>query len=269
MKHFAHYIKRIVIDPRDNHDSRDFPYAEFQPEDQGFVAPAYHSVSVNSGVASRVAVGDKIWLFSQLSSPWGILPPSLDGMIRVAEIDKNGRQAGRYRFSAAPDSKWHPLFCAANLIPDICTVNSEGKTRKLLHASTTAVGQALRFLREISDPRPLCYHAAQVENTPPDFVSYRIIDGTKSAFELTKHLMENKRAVFWDRWSLPRRLAERKENVGTEALDSHIKSVIQHSRVVWGVTSDLYAREGSYSLQEKELAIQLNKFRPYPPLGNL
>lgn len=265
MKHFAHYIKRTVVDAGKKIDSDDLPYAELQPQDQGFRSPAYHSAPVNSGVASRIAIGDTIWLFSQLTSPWGTLPPSLDGMIRVAEIEKNTRHIGRYRFDATSDSKWYPLFRATELVSELNAIDAKKNVRSLLNTPRTAIGQALQFIREISDPSPLIKHAARVEEMKPDFISYRMIDGTKSAFELAKLLLDKNRVVFWDRWSLPRRLSERNEKVGPEALDSHIASTIENSRTVWGVLSALYAIDESYSKLEQELASRLGKFRPYPP----
>jgi hypothetical protein len=87
LAHFAHYIKRTVVIADKKNSAFALPYVEIQSEDQGFRSPAYHSVPANSGVASRVVVGDTIWLFSQVASPWGTLPPSLDGMIIVGEID--------------------------------------------------------------------------------------------------------------------------------------------------------------------------------------
>lgn len=182
MRHFVHYIKRKLVDAGKNIDSGVLLYAEHQPEDQGFETPAYHSVPLNSGVASRVDTGDTIWLFSQLSSPWGKLPPSLDGM-------------------------------------------------------------------------------------KPDFISYRMIDGTKSAFERAILLLEKNRAVFWDRWSLPRRLAERNESVGPEALDARIDAMIRSSRSVWGVSSEKYGAKGSYSKLEKDLSENVGNFMPYPHAG--
>lgn len=265
MKHFAHYIKRTVVEASKKGSYRDLPYAELQPEDQGFRSPAYHSVPVNSGVASRVSIGDTIWLFSQLTSPWGTLPPSLDGMIRVAEIEKNGRHPGRYRFGATSDSTWYSLFDATELVCELNAIDAQGNVRGLLNTPRSAIGQALQFLREISDSSPLMRHAARIEGMQPDFISYRMVDGTGSAFELAKLLMQRRRAVFWDRWSLPRRLAERDEKVGPEALDAHIASTIENSRAVWGVLSGLYAVDGSYSKLEKEQAILLGKFRPFPP----
>lgn len=264
-KHFAHYIKRTVVSMGAKIGSQDLPYLENQHEAQGFRSPVYHSVPLNSGVASRVTTGDTIWLFSQLGSPWGSLPPSLDGKIRVAEIEKNELHADRYLFRATSDSKWYSLFSAAELICELKAIDAQGNVRGLLNTPRAAIGQALQFLREISDPSPLINHAARVEEMAPDFISYRMVDGTKAAFELAKLLMDKKRAVFWDRWSLPRRLAERDEYVGPKALDSYVATTISNSRVVWGVCSELYAVDGSYSKLEKDLATRLDKFRPYPP----
>lgn len=215
------------------------------------------------GIKSRYR--HTIWLFSQLSSPWGRLAPSLDGMINVSEIQKSGQSLGRYRFGARKDSKWYPLFNATDLVFQLEAVDAEGNARDLLRDHHTAIGQALQFLREIGDPSPLVKHAASVSEMNFDFISYRMLDGTKSAFELAQRLVEKRRAVFWDRWSLPRRLAERGEQVEPTALDSRIAETIANARTVWGVSSSLYAVDGSYSKLEKELAIGLGKFRYYPP----
>lgn len=265
MSHFAHYIKRTVVDSANQNTSCELPYTEDQPKDQGFKFPTYHSVPMNSGVASRVNIGDTIWLFSQLSSPWGSLAPSLDGMIQVSEIKVSGKCHDRYRFGATKNSKWYPIFNATELILGLKAVDAQNNVRDLLNTPRTAIGQALQFLREIRDPSPLLKHAASVSELEPDFISYRMLDGTKFAFELAQRLVERNRAVFWDRWSLPRRLAERGEKVEDTALDSSIVETITNSRCVWGVTSSFYGVEGSYSKLEKELAIQLGKFRSYPP----
>lgn len=267
MKHFAHYIKRTVVTAGVSSQARDLPYAEPQPETQGFSLPTYHSVPLNSGVALRVGVGDTIWLFSQLNSPWGSLPPSLDGKIEVGEIAKSQGAAGRYRFGANDNSKWYPLFSAIELAGELNAIDAQGDVRDLLNTPRTAIGQALQFLREIADPAPLLKHAARVEEMAPDFISYRMVDGTRTAFELAAWLLVNQHAVFWDRWSLPRRLAERDEHVAAVTLDEHIATAIEHARIVWGVHSERYAMAGSYSKLEKECAVRLGKFRPYPPRG--
>ena len=269
MKHFAHYVKRSVVDASQQTDDALPLYVEHQPHDQGFQSPAYHSVAANSGVASRVSKGDTIWLFSQLSSPWGSLKPSLDAIIKVSEIKRPECHAsGRYRFQANDDSRWFPLFDATELISRLVAIDSQGNSRALLNTRGTSIGQALQFLREIYDPTPLLEHMIRVSETPLDFVSYRIIDGTRPAFELTKCLLDEKRAVFWDRWSLPRRLSERGENIGNKPLDSHVYFTIGSARIVWGVVSALYAASGSYSAKEKELAISLKKFKEYPQLND-
>jgi hypothetical protein len=269
MKHFAHYIKRTIVDASKQSGEESLPYVEYQPPDQGFKIPTYHSVAANSGVARRVSAGDTIWLFSQLSSPWGSLKPSLDAKIIVSEVEKDqSKSKGRYRFTATQDSKWYPLFDASDLIHELVAIDAHRKPRALLNTNTTAIGQALQFLREIQDPTPIVHHANIVSEALPDFISYRINDGTASAFALAKLLIDHKRAVFWDRWSLPRRLAERGLDVGDEPLDCHVYHAIETSRIVWGVASDLYAVHGSYSKKEQELATKLGKFRKYPPWVN-
>ncbi len=267
MRHFAHYIKREIADPVETCDSSGLPYVEWQPQDQGFDAPAYHSVPLNSGVAKRVDVGHKIWLFSQLSSRWGKLPPSLDGVITVAEIDYGKRLEGRYWYRAENTSKWFPLFDASCLLGELNAVDAQCNIRPLLRTPRTAIGQAVHFLREISDGTLLLKHAEKLEGMPLDFISYRIIDGTKTAFELARQLVNSERAVFWDRWSLPRRLAERKETTEPPALDSRISSMIRSARVVWGVGSKLYGTDGSYSKLEQNLAEKKGVFKPYPVDG--
>ncbi|MBP5089160.1 hypothetical protein HUS91_27100 [Pseudomonas chlororaphis] len=157
------------------------------------------------------------------------------------------------------------MFSAIELAGELNAIDAQGNLRHLLNTPCTAIGQALQFLREIADPAPLFKHAARVEEMAPDFISYRMVDGTRTAFELAVRLLDNQRAVFWDRWSLPRRLAERDEHVAAMALDTHIAAAIEHARIVWGVHSERYALAGTYSKLEKEWAARLGKFRPYPP----
>ncbi len=258
MTHWAQYIKRIICDPS-KQSGEDLPYVEKQPLDQGFESPIYHTVPTGRGVGSRVKVGDTIWLFSQLKSPWGRLPPSLDAKIEVINrsMIENGK---RYRFEAGEGSKWFPLFDCTAIIKDMkqqsATPVSDESKSLLLH-DKTVLGQALRFMRAIEDPTPLIPHAE-----PVDFISYRMIDGTQLAFKLAQHLLSKGRWVFWDRWSLPRRLAERREDVSPDALNSTIKRHIEASRVVWGVESPQYAKPNSYSFYEKTLA---TRYRAYPP----
>lgn len=126
-----------------------------------------------------------------------------------------------------------------------------------------AVGQALRFIRDIQDPSPIHEHVRSLAGTSHDFVSYRIHDGTLMAFKCVAKLLEEGRSVFWDRWSLPRRLAERGEQIDPTALEGHIEVAI-HARTVWGVRSAGYGEVDSFSTLEMPLAEALGKFRPWP-----
>ena len=263
MAHFAHYIKRTLVEP--NYVApEDRYYIENQPDDQGFYTPTFHAAPANSGVAKRVNVGDTIWLFSQLSSSWDTLPPALDAIVTVARISKPSQDgATKYRFAAGAESKWMPLFDASRLLARLNLVDASGMAKPLMGKRTKTVGQALRFMREVYDPTPFLQHQRRIEAMKPDFVSYRLIDGTRPAFALTTRLLCEHRAVFWDRWSLPRRLAERREFLRHRTLDAFIRQSIQDSRVVHGVCTPLYAEYASYSRKEWQLADSLGKFAPY------
>jgi hypothetical protein len=258
--HFAHYVKRVITEP-DYLSPSDPYFAEHQPEDQGFTKPTYHAAPKNSGVAARVRKGDTIWLFSQLQSRWGPLPPALDAVIVVGSIQKpHDCVPQKYRFSADECSCWMPLYDASALLAKIWTINSTGKSSQLISGKLLTVGQALRFMRQIDDPSPLLLHKQQVEAIPADFVSYRLIDGTQDAFSLVAQLVRHQRTVWWDRWSLPRRIAERREFFNHHSLNQHIKDAICTSRVVHGICTPKYSEQGSYSETERDIAVKLKKY---------
>jgi hypothetical protein len=265
MAHFAHYVRRTISVSAEQSDA-DLPFAENQPDDQGFEKPIYHSVPKSSGAAGRAKVGDTFWLFSQLNTPWGRLSPSLDARIVVKDISVTGQgNSTRIRFSADESSEWFPIFNASALVFTLLSRNKLGETQSILSAKAKSVGQALRFPREIANAEDLVAHSQTVNSTPVDFVSYRMVDGTRAAFELACRLTKSDRAVFWDRWSLPRRMSERGERLAHLALDTQIQQKIAGSRRVWGVQSPKYAADGSYSLLEMEFAKKLQKFERYPP----
>ncbi len=262
MRHFAHYVRRTVAEP-DYASAGDRYFIENQPDDQGFFSPAFHAAPHNSGVATRVEIGDSIWLFSQLSScRWGVLPPALDAVIRVTDTCKVGI-LNNFRFSAGEGSRWFPLYDATALLGRLKTVSASGQPGSLLTQKNKSGGQALRLLRQISDAAPLLEYAETLANLRPHFISYRLIDGTEPAFHLANDLIRNQSAVFWDRWSLPRRLAERREFVRDSELDRFIEQCIQQSQRVHGICSPLYSEPGSYSLREQELARKLGIFHPH------
>jgi hypothetical protein len=126
------------------------------------------------------------------------------------------------------------------------------------------VGQALRSIREIDDPDPLLQLESDIEAQLLEFVSYRLIDGTECAFHQVAKRIGAGAAVFWDRWSLPRRLAERREFLNNATLGKHITHQIRAADVVHGIASGRYAELGSYSEKERALAAELGKLRLIP-----
>ncbi len=267
MSHFADYIKRVLVAPHQLNGSDVLERYGSQSADAGVSGPVFHSVRGISGAVRRVRPGDTIWWFSQLQ--WvgkRRLPPSLDARIEVAEVSDTGD--GRMRFEAGPGSCWFPLWDADSLLHKLEVKSSDGAVSSLLVSPSQAAGQALRFMREVHDPGPLLKHTQAISNISHDFVSYRIDDGTELAFECVARLLDSGRSVFWDRWSLPRRLAEKGVHIDPIILESHIKTAIDQARVVWGVRSPSYGAEGTYSKLEMELAKSQGKLQHFPPLDH-
>jgi hypothetical protein len=266
MAHFAHYVSREVA--QINYTDPNEPwFRENQPESQGFESPSYHVTRATSGPAARVVVGDIIWLFSELKTPWSAFPPSLDAKIVVAEArDLRAGRSGAspaFRFEAGDGSLWFPLYDATTTLEALVSVDSLGQCRPLLSPGQPP-GRALRRMRQLFDPEPILTLARAVEQLGYDFVSYRLLDGTELACRKAAELIAQRRPVFWDRWGLPRRLAERRERVSDAVLDLHLKSRIAGSQAVWGISSPRYGESGSYSLKEKEAALNLGRFHPWP-----
>jgi hypothetical protein len=256
---FAHYLRRDVVQVN-YQDPRDPWFSENQPDDQGFTSPAFHVTQRSSGAAARVCVGDTIWLFAQLFSPWGKLPPALDAKIEVAGIEERVGGKG-YRYDAGRGSMWFPLFDASSCLLKLKTKTAKGDLSDLLSTSNQPIGQALQSMRELSNGNVLEQFASNLASIEFCFVSYRLVDGTRRAFEKLQELVARKNAVFWDRWSLPRRLAERREFLQDAALDRYISRQISKASVVWGIDSPMYGEKGSYSKRELDLAARESKLR--------
>lgn len=269
MKHFAHYIKRKVVEVA--YCSPDDPwFAENQPDEQGFTCPSYHVTRKRYGPASRIEKGDTIWVFSQLHAPWGSLPPSLDAKIVVSGIElRTNEKDGKpiFRFDASQDSKWFPIYDSQTTLMKLRTVNGKGQSVPLLSYNHQHVGQALQSIREISDATPLYNLEEHLGALKFEFVSYRLIDGTRKAYDLCVRLAREGKPFFWDRWSLPRRMAERREFLSNSALDDYISEQIIKCSTVWGVITPKYGETKSYSHKEKSLALDLGKFSPIKVCG--
>lgn len=282
MSHFVHYVKRKVV-LFDYGNPRSSWFKRNQPDDQGFDAPNYHLTLAVTGPAARVEIDDTIWLFSQLSSPWGSLPPALDARIVVSAISPtevsvpvtSGGKATKSKekkpgllFDAGEGSSWVPLFDASNYLIKLKTVQRPCKSSEiladLLSYPEHHPGKAMQRMRELANPELLIDLERTIEDAEFDFVSYRLFDGTRAAFETCLQLMRGGRVVWWDRWCLPRRLAEWREKLNDQKLNYHILNQINVSERVWGIESKSYAQEGSFSLREKRLATTLGKYCPSP-----
>lgn len=264
MQHFVHYLKRKVsIVKYANAD--DLWFTENQPENQGFDQPSYHVTRAASGPAARVQSGDIIWLFSQLQSPWGTVPVALDAKLVVKEVMDYRLVKSReisFRYAADTGSCWFPIYDATRCLQKLKTLDGRGNTGKLIGNTGKHPGLYLRRMRQLTDPSALLALEQEVTAAGTDFISYRLADGTRGAFELCRMLMSNRQPVWWDRWSLPRRMAERREFLKDENLDAKIFQEIDKCNTVWGVESVTYSEPESYSLKEKKLAMNLGKYQP-------
>jgi len=261
---FIHYIKREIVLNTPDDPNASF-YAELQDYNAGFDAPKFHVTRAKSWPVKDIKEDDVIWLIGQLSSPWGKLLPAIDGKIVVGNIEEIKYEDGKtkMKFSAKDGSVWFPLVDVTPILSNLEIVLKSGDVRKAYSQHTNIVGQIFQTMKKIHNPELLENWASEVLNKEIEFVSYRIADGTKGAFLKTKEEMKKGNAIFWDRWSLPRRLAERRELVSDEALDKLLVKKIRESAKVWGIESSKYDEAGSYSQKEKKLAKELNKYNSF------
>lgn len=264
MAHYVHYVRRAVVEV--NYENPADPwFADNQPDNQGFDAPSYHVTRCLTGPAARVSKGDTIWLFSQLATPWGNFPPALDAKIIVGgepmHTYASDQKTRIIRYEAGSNSKWFPLYDVSSYIRQLGTRDIKGNSSPLLNDSNQPIGQALQAMRKLSDAGPLLEFELKIDAMPFDFISYRLIDGTRLAFDRAKQLVEDGSAVFWDRWSLPRRLAERREFLNESSLDCYIIKQIHRCKMVWAINSPRYAESGSYSACEMCFAQRLGKLQ--------
>lgn len=258
-RHFIHYVPRRIL-LRFPQRQDDPWFAKIQGLKDGFTRPMFHTTRRKSGPATQIARGDTVWIVSQMFSPWGALPPALDSRIDVARVVK--RVGGGRTFIADRSSCWLPMADAMHVFKSLRTTSADGHTVKLLKNLDKPIGQSLQSLRLLKSGAPLVRWSGKLKKAKLDFISYRIRDGTQAAFETARKLLSKGEAVFWDRWSLPRRLAERREVVSDEALDAYLMKVLRASKQVWGIESEAYFAEGSYSAKEHAAASLLGKYRP-------
>jgi hypothetical protein len=258
-KNFIHYLIREITSRIPKEINHPF-YADIQNLADGFERPLFHITRRSTGPVTKIEKGSIIWLFSTLKSPWGKFPPSLDAKIIVERIEY--LSDGRIKFFSTDKSKWYPLNDATKLIDNLITVDNKGNEKKLRQNNEKSIGIYLQSIRELGDVDALIQWSENVLNSEYDFISYRIKDGTKLAFLKANKLIESGKIVFWDRYCLPRRLAERREIVDSIILDKYLMEKLENSSKVWGIETNYYSEEGSYSSKEALFAKKLNKYCP-------
>jgi hypothetical protein len=264
-KHFIHYLTREIksqllkdLDKTiDEVNDKSF-FAEDQNSKDGFEHPMYHITRRQSGPVTKIEKGSVIWLFSILRSPWGTLPPSLDAKIIVER--KEDLSDGRTKFHAGKNSRWFPLYDATSIIHKLKTIDNNGNEKKLWHENQKPLGLYLQSIRQLSGNHELTDWSNKISHSEFDFISYRIKDGTIYAFQKARSLMLDGKIVFWDRFSLPRRLVERREIVDNNALDDFLLEKIRSCTCFWGIETPGYFEPKRYSQKEAELAKQLKKY---------
>ncbi|UZE14738.1 hypothetical protein [Pseudomonas sp. B21-053] len=256
-QHFIHYVPRRIVS-RFPDDANHPWFADVQALDAGFFRPTFHISRRKTGPTQQVREGDTIWILGQIVSPWGVLPPGIDARIEVERVER-GRD-GALRFIASKQSQWFPLSDISHTLPFLKSLAGQGRLNELLKDPTAPIGRSLQSMRLLASAEPLEEHLGKLSLQPVHFISYRICDGTHAAFVKTKALLAQQQVVFWDRWSLPRRLAERRELVDCEALDCHLMEQLASAGTVWGIESPAYSAEGSYSQKEKIKALQLGTY---------
>lgn len=262
---FIHYIKRRISSRMAARPDADRPwYADAQAGDESFNRPRQHVTQGRFGASASITAGDTIWIVGQLYSPWGCLPPSLDARIDVAEVTlASGGNGGAqsYVYKAADTSRWFPIASASSVFVRLTTVSGNGSVSSLWRDSKKPIGQYLQQIRELESQNLLIDWQRHISAQPFHFISYRLRDGTQAAFAKAKSLVDVGEAIFWDRWSLPRRLAERREWVNDATLDSYLLKQIEAASAVWGISSPLYSEIDSYAQREKSFAMELGKFK--------
>lgn len=230
-----------------------------------FERPQYHITRATDGPAAEVQAGDTIWLVGQLFSPWGNLPPAIDARIEVAEVIKRYDGKG-YRYTAGDDSRWFPLADASRVLrcKSLETVTVTGKKQPLWASwQHKPIGHSLQRMRRLSSGHLLNRWEKVLDRRSVGFISYRLCDGTCAAFRVVRSKIHSGEPMFWDRWSLPRRIAEGREFVNDEKLEAFLREQIGSATTVCGICSPLYSEVGSYSRREKEYAESLGKYVAY------
>jgi hypothetical protein len=169
-------------------------------------APLRH-VTGQIGLSSRLSVGDVIWLVRSTKS-LGRFEAALDGRISVAKIEREDElDRQKLVVKAGEGSAWLPWRDAGVLIRACRFRSGAGSVR--LHPDRS-LAQQLRITRQLdpdSAPQVEAF-ADEIRSSRSVFVSYRWQESGELVPLILPLLAERGLAVWWDRWSGPRRLRE-------------------------------------------------------------
>jgi hypothetical protein len=178
---------------------------------------------------------------------------------------KNAASAG-LDVTAASSSEWFPLADVSDKLKKLRTLakgSDKGSAPVDLWADPAKpFGQSLQSMRLLESADLLRSSSDTLAKMPVHFISYRIRDGSRGAFNKTRELFlsGDSVSVFWDRWSLLRRLAERRELVDDRVLNRFLMLRLRESERVWGIESLEYSARGSYSKKERKAAKRLKTY---------
>jgi len=266
MDHFIHYLKRRIggenkgASRQNISNDRHFYAAAPQRFNAAFHRPEFHVTRQSGGPARSVTAGSTIWIFSVIESPWGKLGPALDAKIVVSSVRK--QDDGLTRFYASDSSAWFPLQDASGLLASLESVDEKGSVAPVWPNRSKPPGLYLQSLRRLHRAERLEEWSDKLTGGDINFISYRIKDGTQQAFRHARKLFDESAIVYWDRFCLPSRLVERRENVSGNALNETLMLFVGRSSKVWGIETPLYTEPGCYAQKEAARAKALNKYVP-------
>lgn len=262
---FTHYLKREIIpyDPARLEELEaqgpDLEREWFdlrQRQDQGFGTPVAHITRDLRWPSSEIGEGDRIWLFAAIAYRRLWLPIGLDAVFvvnGVEDITEDGKV--RRIFSAGPGSRWVNLADWTSWLQGLPILLS-GSRPETLPIGRASLHGSLRTLRQL-DPVAvpvLEERLAQVDAAGYEFISYRHKDGIPGAVALAQHLLSQGRAIWWDRWNLPRRLAEGREALPSDTLEREIFAKLAGATAVHGIVTEGYEEPGAFTLDERRAA---------------
>jgi hypothetical protein len=250
--HVLAYIKRHVAAKAAESPEKDPSVIE------ALTAPAGHGFG-QDWLWGRHRRGERIviWLVGVLRSGRRYMPPSLDARIEVVEaFDRGHGQAPpyvrrlldtyKYAFAAEPSRSYYlPWLDASRLLQGL---RFEGGTSPSWLDNIRAENWSL-LPRNLQTPRVLTADdaalvegfAARARSAPVAFLSYRWDEGTEAAREVALRLSGAGVGVWWDRWSMPRSVAESKAGIHPEGVRRAIEAGLSFCRYGVAIRSESYA----------------------------